>query len=74
VKYQIPQNSYLAWLDFTALDLGENPAEIFLEKGKVGILDGRGFGPTGRGFARLNFATSPEILIDAVERMVLAIS
>lgn len=74
VNYQIPQNGYLAWLDFSALKLGDNPAEILLEKGKVAILDGRGFGPTGLGFARLNFATSPEILIEAVERMVVAIS
>lgn len=74
IKYRIPSNSYLAWLDLNELNLGENPAGVFLEKGKVAILDGRGFGPQGRGFARLNFATSPEILTEAVDRMVVAIS
>ena len=74
IKYRIPENSYLAWLDLNGLNLGENPSRVFLEKGKVAILDGRGFGPSGRGFARLNFATSPEILTEAVDRMVVAIS
>lgn len=74
IKYRVPANSYLAWLDLNALNLGENPSRIFLEKGKVAILDGRGFGPTGRGFARLNFATSQQILTEAVERMVVALS
>jgi len=73
IKFSIPKNSYLAWLDLSALNLGQNPAAVFLERGKVAILDGRGFGPTGSGFARLNFATSPEILAEAVERMVVAI-
>ncbi len=74
VKYQVPENSYLAWLDLSALNLGDNPAEVMLQRGKVAILDGRGFGPSGQGFARLNFATSPEILTEAVERMARAIS
>lgn len=74
IKYRLPSNSYLAWLDLNELNLGDNPSRVFLEKGKVAILDGRGFGPQGRGYARLNFATSEEILTEAIERMVVAIS
>lgn len=70
VKFRIPENSYLAWLDLSALNLGINPAQVILERGRVAILDGRGFGEAGQGFARLNFATSPQILSEAVERIV----
>ena len=30
VKYHIPQNGYLAWLDLTALNLGEDPAATLI--------------------------------------------
>lgn len=32
VRYHIPDNSYLAWLDLEALNLGENPTETLLTK------------------------------------------
>lgn len=74
IKYRVPNNSYLAWLDVAALELGANPAQVFLERGKVALSPGKAFSPHTLNFVRLNFATSPEILTEAVNRMVAAIS
>ena len=64
-----PEATYLAWLDFRALDLRPSPFAFFLENAKVALSDGATFGAPGRGFARINFATSRAILSDALERM-----
>lgn len=70
VGYRIPDFSYLAWLDLKALNLGENPAEVLLEKGKLAVNAGVTFGAESASFIRLNFATSEEIISEAISRMV----
>ena len=40
---------YLAWLDCRALGLGDDPAEAFLERGRVALSPGPPFGEQGRG-------------------------
>jgi cystathionine beta-lyase len=74
IKYRMPNSTYLAWLDLGALELGRNPAQVLLERGKVALSPGKAFSPHTLNFVRLNFATSPEILTEAVNRMVVAIS
>jgi cystathionine beta-lyase len=69
VRYRLPQATYLSWLDCRELDLGENPAEIFLSRCQVALNSGLDFGSEGAGHVRLNFATSPEMLNMIVERM-----
>jgi cystathionine beta-lyase len=64
-----PQAGYLAWLDCRELGLGDDPAAAFLERGRVALASGPTFGAEGKGFARLNFATSGAILTEAVARM-----
>jgi cystathionine beta-lyase len=68
VVYHEPQATYLAWLDCSALELGDDPAEMFRKRG-VELAAGPRFGTLGAGFARLNFATSPIVLEAIVERM-----
>jgi cystathionine beta-lyase len=72
IRWHRPQATYLAWLDCRALGLGDDPAEVFLERGRVALSPGPRFGPPGRGFARLNFATAPERVAEAVGRMAAA--
>ena len=72
VGYRIPDCSYLAWLDLTALNLGENPAQTLLEKEKIAFNHGITFGPQSGQFVRLNFGTSLEILDEAVARIARA--
>ena len=69
VKYHMPQSSYVAWLDLEALNLGENPAQTLLERGKVAFNPGHTFGAQTSQYVRLNFATSPTILAQAVDRI-----
>jgi len=73
VRYQLPQGTYLAWLDCRALELERDPAEVFLERGQLALSSGPAFGTGGAGHVRLNLATTPEILIEAVQRMAASI-
>jgi cysteine-S-conjugate beta-lyase len=72
VRYREPQASFLAWLDCRDLHLGDDPAAEFLSRGRVALTPGPGFGSQGRGFARLNIGTSPELIAEAVRRMATA--
>ena len=67
VRITIPQATYLAWLDFTQLNLEKSPFEFFFEKAKVALSDGAIFGE--KGHVRLNFGTSRTILKQALDRM-----
>ncbi|MGW3157767.1 pyridoxal phosphate-dependent aminotransferase, partial [Streptomyces sp. NPDC001089] len=69
VRHRQPEGTYLAWLDCRELNLGDDPAAAFLERSRVALTPGPEFGRGGEGHVRLNFATSPEILTDAVHRM-----
>lgn len=83
VRYQPPDATYLAWLDCRALRLHTadgttrhgvvselaGPARMFLDRARVALSSGHLFGHGGAGFVRLNFATSPAILREAVQRM-----
>ena len=65
--------TYLAWLDFRALDLGEDPADVLVERARVALTPGSPFGREGDGYARLNLATSPAIITEAVRRIAAAL-
>jgi cystathionine beta-lyase len=72
-RYIPPQAGYLAWLDCSALGLGDDPAKVFLKKGKVALMRGLDFGRQGACFARVNMGTSGAILSEVVGRMGKAI-
>jgi cysteine-S-conjugate beta-lyase len=74
VRYRQPRASFLAWLDCRELGLGDDPAAVFLDRGRVALSPGPDFGREGRGFARLNVGTSPEVLAEAVRRMAAALA
>jgi cystathionine beta-lyase len=74
IRYRVPEATYLAWLDCRALQFGDDPARSFLELGRVALAHGPDFGTPGRGFARLNFATSNDVVSEAVARMARAVA
>ncbi|MDN4483352.1 MalY/PatB family protein [Demequina lignilytica] len=73
VDYRVPEATYLTWLDFGDA-LGEDPAAVLLERGRVALNRGLDFGTGGAGHARLNIATSPEILAEAARRIGTALA
>jgi cystathionine beta-lyase len=64
-----PEATFLAWLNCTALGPDNRARERFLDHGRVALEPGLHFGAAGSGYARLNFATSPDILDQATARM-----
>jgi cystathionine beta-lyase len=73
IKYQSPEFGYLAWMDLTNLNLGDDPTKVLLERGKVAFNGGHMYGPRNSQFVRLNFGTSPEIISEAFDRIVRAL-
>ncbi|MFG2958210.1 MalY/PatB family protein [Streptomyces sp. NPDC048291] len=73
IRYRPAEATYLAWLDCRALGLGDDPAEVFLERGRVAVNSGLRFGTGGAGHVRFNLATSPEVITEAVRRMAAAL-
>jgi cystathionine beta-lyase len=69
LRWAPPEATYLAWLDASALGRDAEPRDRFLTEARVAVEPGTRFGAAGSGFIRLNFATSPEILTEAVTRM-----
>ncbi|MBU2665941.1 aminotransferase class I/II-fold pyridoxal phosphate-dependent enzyme [Actinoplanes bogorensis] len=72
LSWRPPEATYLAWLDASALGQDTKPRDLFLYEGKVALEPGTRFGAVGSGHVRLNYATSPEILAEAVRRMATA--
>lgn len=71
-----PDSTYLMWLDFrnTAIGDKEYPAAWLVQHARVAFNEGVTFGEGFTGQARLNFATSPEILEEAIDRVAQAIA
>jgi cystathionine beta-lyase len=74
IRWRRPEATYLAWLDCRDLGLGDDPSSAFRRRGKVALGSGPRYGPeNGKGFVRLNLATSPAVLEEAVRRMASAL-
>lgn len=73
-KFIRPEASFLLWLDLHEVPgLAENPAQKILEKARVVVSEGTTFGAVqGAGHVRVNFATSQEILNEALDRIAAA--
>jgi cystathionine beta-lyase len=70
VKHWVPEAGFLAWLDVSSLNLGENPALQIIEEQRVAFVPGVDLGKQYGKFVRINFACHPESL----ERAVLALA
>ncbi len=69
----VPESTYLAWIDCRELGLGDDPAAVFLETGRVALNSGPTFGDGGDGHVRINLAASRATLTEAVERMAATV-
>lgn len=71
VGFRPPDATFLAWLDCQGLGWGDDPSVRALDA-RVALNPGPDFGTQGRGFTRLNFACSPEVLAEAIHRLAAA--
>ena len=71
-RYIPPEASFLAWVDCAGLGLGPDPAQVFLDRGRVALNPGLNFGAPGDGFVRITIGTSSELLAAIVDRMAAA--
>ncbi len=74
VRVVRPDAGYLAWLDFRATGLGDDPARTLIDVGRVALNSGLAFGVEGRGFARINLACDPSTVVEAVQRIARTIA
>ncbi|GAA1401649.1 aminotransferase class I/II-fold pyridoxal phosphate-dependent enzyme [Pseudonocardia kongjuensis] len=72
IGYRPAPATFLAWLDCRGLG-PDDPAATFLERGRVALNAGEPFGAGGAGHLRLNLATHPDVLTEAVQRMAAAL-
>ncbi len=72
IRIVSPEATYLAWLDCTALDLGD-AYRFFLDKARVGFNPGPTFGSDDQ-HVRLNFGCPRALLDEGIDRMVKALS
>ena len=73
VTMRLPEATYLAWLDCSALKLPYPAGQFFLDRARVGLNFGETFGPQYSNYARLNFATPAPVLREIVGRMAEAV-
>jgi len=65
-----PEGAFYAWVDITGTGTtAEEVCRILLEEAGVAAIPGAAFGASGKDFVRFSFASSREILHEAVERI-----
>ncbi|EGN0944683.1 bifunctional maltose regulon transcriptional repressor/cystathionine beta-lyase MalY [Escherichia coli] len=74
LNWQIPQSTYLAWLDLRPLNIDDNALQkALIEQEKIAIMPGYTYGEEGRGFVRLNAGCQRSKLEKGVAGLINAI-
>jgi cystathionine beta-lyase len=76
LKTTVPDGTYMAWLDCSALNLPteyESASDFFFKEAKVGLNPGMFFGNNFNNYVRLNFACPRAWLEEALNNMQAAI-
>ena len=70
IKRSRPEGTYLMWLDFSEFGLSDRELrEKMVNEAKLALNSGTNYGREGHQYMRFNFATSLELVKEAVERM-----
>jgi cystathionine beta-lyase len=72
LSYRPAAGTYLAWVDCSPLGLAD-PATQFRERGRVAFSPGTMFAASHAQWVRINLACSPEVVVEAVERMAASL-
>ena len=69
-----PAGTYLAWLDFRGIGMGVPELRAWLSsEARLALSLGHWFGREGAGFARMTVAARPEVIDEAISRLVAAV-
>ena len=75
IKVNLPEATYLMWLDCRDLGLDDDALEAFMiKKAKLGLNAGRAFDPNLSGYMRLNAACPRSTLQKAMEQLKAAVN
>lgn len=75
VKPNIPESTYLIWLDCRALGMDDAQLNNFMvQKARLGMNGGASFGRGGEGYMRLNAACPRSVLEQAMENLKSAVN
>ncbi len=70
VRYNLPEATYLAWLDLRAYDVDESELiKLCADEAHLILEGGSMFGDEGRGFIRINVACPKALLEEALDRL-----
>lgn len=74
LNWQIPQSTYLAWIDLNPLNIDDNSLQdTLINREKVAIMPGYTYGEEGRGFLRLNAGCPREKLAAGMDKLISAL-
>jgi cysteine-S-conjugate beta-lyase len=68
-----PEGTYLAWLHVPGLTLREPLGDLLARHGGVALSDGAAYGANSESWVRLNFATTPAVLDEILDRLATAV-
>ncbi|WP_196208130.1 MalY/PatB family protein [Citrobacter sp. Res13-Sevr-PEB04-36] len=75
LNWQVPQSTYLAWIDLRPLNLDDEALQdALIHQQKVAIMPGYTYGEEGRGFVRLNAGCPRAKLEKGVQGLINAIA
>ncbi|NDV45554.1 putative C-S lyase [Paludibacter sp. 221] len=75
IKPMIPEASFLVFLNCKGLEMGgDDLQKFFVQNVKIGMNDGRMFGPGGEGYMRMNVACPRSTVEEAMNRIKNALS
>jgi len=67
--------TYMLWLDFRKLQMSDKELkEFIIKKARLGLNDGPTFGIGGQGFQRINIACPRQRVVEALEKLKIAVS
>jgi cystathionine beta-lyase len=69
IKVYDLEGTYLAWVDLTQVIPPNQLNQVLLNQAKLAVNTGEMFGPSGRGFIRINLATTPQMINETVSRL-----
>ncbi|GAA0326265.1 pyridoxal phosphate-dependent aminotransferase [Bacillus carboniphilus] len=75
IKMKTPGATYLLWLDCRELGVEQDAlVNALLDVGELALENGEKYGPTGKGYVRMNIACPRALLVEGLERLERAIS